>query len=82
MKRLGPLKSIRKFCLECAGTYKEVELCTSNPTDIKKADLAGDEIPYLGCPLYEFRLDITPAVQRSGAVERLRNPKISLDSRG
>lgn len=66
MKRLGPLKSIRKFCLECAGTYKEVELCTSNPTDIKKADLAGDEIPYLGCPLYEFRFGHNPRRAKIG----------------
>ena len=66
MKRLSPLKSIRKFCLECAGTSNEVALCTANPKDISLAAEMGDETEYAGCPLYEFRFGKNPARRGHG----------------
>jgi len=61
MKRRSPLKSIRAFCLECAGTSNEVALCTANAKDIEKAHRDGDETEYSECPLYEFRSGHNPA---------------------
>lgn len=62
MKRRGPLKVIRAFCLECCGgNSKEVELCTANPGDITKAEDIGNDTPYQGCPLYEYRFGRNPA---------------------
>ena len=62
LKRKGPLKAIRAFCLECCGSSsKEVSLCTANLADIKKAKDEGDETAYDGCPLYEFRFGKNPA---------------------
>ena len=61
MKRKGPLKAIRAFCLECCGTPKEVSLCTGNLSDIEKAHKNGDENDYQACPLYEFRFGKNPA---------------------
>lgn len=62
LKRKAPLKAIRAFCLDCCGSSsKEVELCTANPADIKKAKTESDETEYQGCPLYEFRFGKNPA---------------------
>lgn len=55
MKRPSPLKAIRKFCLECAGSSHDVDLCTANPADIEKARKAGDETEYPVCSLYSYR---------------------------
>jgi hypothetical protein len=44
MKSMGPLKAIRKKCLDCAGgKTKEVSLCTVH-----------------NCPLYTFRFGTNP----------------------
>jgi len=61
VKRLTPLKAIRKFCLECAGTNKEVESCTANEAEIRKAREQGDMTNYSPCFLYEFRFGKNPA---------------------
>jgi hypothetical protein len=53
--RLTPLRAIRKFCLECAGSSREVELCTAGPKQ------PGDGGDYGGCPLYDFRQGHNPA---------------------
>ena len=56
-KRLSPLKAIRKFCLECTGTSKEVMLCTAQDT----------------CPLYNFRLGHNIARRGVGGRPRKSN---------
>jgi len=44
MKNLSPLKSIRKYCIECSGgSPKEVKLC-----------------PIEDCPFYPFRFGKNP----------------------
>ena len=65
-KRFSPLKSIRRFCLECAGTSSEVENCTANPETIEKAKKAGDETEYTGCPLYDYRSGHSPKSSKRG----------------
>ena len=68
-KRLTPIKAIRKFCLECAGTSKEVDLCTANREDIKIAAENDDEIPYSYCPLYPYRKGHRPPKGDNGPAE-------------
>jgi len=61
MKALTLLKAIRRFCLECCGaSAREVELCTANPEEIRRARLAGDDTEYSGCPLYRWRFGRRP----------------------
>ncbi len=66
MKRLSPLKAIKVFCRECAGSSKEVDLCTANPADIQKAKDNGDDTEYQGCPLSEYRFGKNPARKGKG----------------
>ena len=71
MKRLSPLKAIRANCLDCCGgSSKEVELCSANPRDISLAEAAGDETPYKGCFLYEYRFGRNPARRGLGGNTR------------
>jgi len=63
MRRETPLKSIRKYCLECCcESAKEVRLCTA-----------------VGCPLYQFRLGHNPNRKWTDQQkqERVKNMKIS-----
>lgn len=39
------LKAIREYCLECAGSYKEVQLCKPIAQE---------------CPLWKYRLGVDP----------------------
>jgi len=55
MKRMTPLRAIRAFCIECAGTSPEASKCTANKVDIEKARKEGDDTPYPECPLWPFR---------------------------
>ena len=70
MKHLSPLKSIRKFCLECCGSSKEVSLCTANPKDIESAD--NPDI-YSCCPLYDFRFGHNPHRKMVGGPGKASN---------
>jgi len=70
MKRLSPLKAIRKNCLDCCGgSSKEVELCTANPRDIAASD---DPDLYKGCFLYEFRFGHNPRRKGMGGLAKLK----------
>jgi hypothetical protein len=81
MKRLSPLRAIRKFCLECAGSSPEVDLCTANPEDIERAGTAGDEIEYAGCPLYDYRKGHNPRRKGLGRAKPGEMPKEALKAR-
>ncbi len=67
MKRKTPLRAIRAFCLECAGSSQEVALCTANEKDIAAYREAGDDTPYPVCLLYEYRFGHNPARKGVGA---------------
>lgn len=68
MKRLTPVKAIRKNCLECVGTSQEVRNCVSGKGDEEKG--------YTGCPLFEFRFGHNPACAGRG---RARKRKIEAE---
>jgi hypothetical protein len=54
MKRLSPLKSIRKYCLGCSGdSWKEVKLCVI------------DE-----CALFPYRLGKNPSRKGIGGIKK------------
>jgi hypothetical protein len=58
LKRLTPLKAIKKFCLDCCGgSRKAVEECTANPTDIASSL---DPDVYTVCVLWEYRFGKNP----------------------
>jgi hypothetical protein len=54
MVKVGPLRAIRKHCLECAGGTRQVELCSGK--------LLGDGI----CPLHEYRFGRNPKLKGKG----------------
>ena len=76
MKRLSPLKAIRRFCLDChGGSSKEVATCSANPEDITKEGLMEENINYEGCPLWEFRLGHNPKRKRRKGLSTTKNGK-------
>jgi len=59
-KYLSPIKSIKKFCLDCVdGSIKERKLCID--TD---------------CPLYPYRLGHNPNISRKSGRNFLKNLKL------
>lgn len=59
-KYLSPVKSIKKFCLDCVGgNIKERRLCID--TD---------------CPLYPYRLGHNPNISRTISKKSIKNLKL------
>lgn len=54
------LNSIRNQCLECVGTYSEVESCTCGGTS------PCNGLENYKCPLYEFRFGTNPYTKKNG----------------
>jgi hypothetical protein len=51
----SPLRAIKTFCIECAGTARDAVACTSNPEDITRMIKPQERGDYPVCPLYPFR---------------------------
>ena len=58
-----PIKSIRKFCIDCqGGSFKEVRLCTSRD-----------------CPLYAYRMGTRPSQETLDTLKAFyeNNPELA-----
>ena len=69
MNRTSPLKAIRKFCLECAGSSQEVAACTADKRDIALLNGKEEAEGCVECPLWPFRLGHRPGYTRKRAGE-------------
>lgn len=65
MKKLSPLKSIHKFCIECSGSSYSVTKCTANEEDIRKAKGLDPEAGYEPCPFWPWRTGHRPEGHRN-----------------
>lgn len=65
-KKLSPIKSIRKFCVEtcCGGDQEYVRKCPGNSLDIS-----------VSCPLWPFRMGKNPHISEETRVKRRESAK-------
>ena len=71
-KRLTPCQSIKKFCIECAGSYNEARDCTANEAVISKVD-EEERAEFPICPLHPYRLGHRPKIHASTHVVAKKN---------
>jgi len=69
------LSAIRNQCLECVGTYNEIEICTCDGMN------ACNGLENYKCPLYEFRFGANPYIKEKVPTQKQVEARLRFSER-